>query len=96
MVLINKKIMGMPINIAVDDGEELKADSFITIANDIYEEVKKEHSKILDSGRLRAIAIYKIVSELQTIKGEKDNILDTNTKKVNDLVKMIDSLNLQN
>lgn len=96
MANINTKIMGMPINIAVDDGEELKADSFINFANDIYREVQKEHSNILDSGRLRAIAIYKIVSELQTIKGEKDNILDTNTKKVNDLVKMIDSLNLQN
>ncbi len=96
MVNINKKIMGMPINIAVDDGEELKADAVINFANDIYGEVQKEYSNILDSGRLRAIAIYKLVSELQTIKGEKTDILDTNTKKVNDLIKIIDSVDLQN
>lgn len=96
MVNINKKIMGMPINIAVDDGEELKANAVINFANDIYGEVQKEYSNILDSGRLRAIAIYKLVSELQTIKGEKTDILDTNTKKVNDLIKIIDSVDLQN
>ncbi len=95
-VSITRKIMGMPLNIAVDDTELLKIDSIVDYANDIYNAVQKENLKILDSSRLRALAVYKLVSELQTIKGEKEVFLDTNTKKVNDLIKKIDSLNLQN
>ncbi|MBQ3835210.1 MAG: hypothetical protein II816_06825 [Elusimicrobia bacterium] len=94
---ISRKIMGMTLNIAVDDTELLKVDSVVNYANDIYTAVQAEYSnKTQDSSRLRALAIYTIVSELQTIKGEKDVFLDTNTKKVNDLIKKIDSLNLQN
>lgn len=94
---VNKKIMGMPLNIAVADENLLEVDSIVDYANNIYDAVEKEYGKkILDSSRLRALAIYKLVSELQTIKGEKDVFLDTNTKKVNDLIKKIDSLNLQN
>ena len=62
------------------------------IANDIYDTVKKEHSNILDTGRLRAIAIYKIVSELQTIKGKQDVFLDTNSRRMNELIKLVDSI----
>ncbi len=96
MVEINRKIMGMMLNIAVDDSDLLKVDSIINYANDIYSAVQKEHEEILDSSRLRALAVYKLVSELQTIKGEKEVFLDKNNKMMDDLIKKIDSLNLQN
>lgn len=99
IVNINKKIMGMSLIIAVDDTELLKVDSVVDYANDIYNAVYKDYSdkfKTVDASRVRAVAVFKLVSELQTIKGEKEVFLDTNTKKVNDLIKKIDSLNLQN
>ena len=93
---INRKIMGMTLIMPVDDTELLKVDSVVNYANDIYNAVQKENLKILDSSRLRALAVYKLVLELQTIKGEKDVFLDTNNKMMDDLIKKIDSLNLQN
>ncbi len=88
------RIMGMPININVDDGDELKAESAIDLANDRYEEVKRANLNIVDSNTLRALAIFDIVMELQTIKGEQEDILDKNVKKINDLIKMVDGLSL--
>jgi len=88
------RIMGMPINITVDDGDELKAESAIDLANDRYEEVKRANLNIVDSNTLRALAIFDIVMELQTIKGEQEDILDKNVKKINDLIKMVDGLSL--
>lgn len=88
------RIMGMPINITVDDGDELKAESAIDLANDRYEEVKRANLNIVDSNTLRALTIFDIVMELQTIKGEQEDILDKNVKKINDLIKMVDGLSL--
>ena len=88
--------MGMTLNIAVDDEEVLNTQTVVNYANEIYSAVQKENEQIVDSSRLRALAIYRLVSELQAIKGEKDSFLDTNTKKINDLIKILDSINLQN
>lgn len=93
---VNKKVMGMPLNIIDDDITELDADAVIDFANKIYEQVKKENSEELDTSKLRAIAIFKIVRELQTIKGKQEVFLDTNTKRINGLIKLVDSLGLPN
>lgn len=93
---VNKKIMGMPLTIIDDDVTDLNANSVIDLANKIYEEVQKEHSDITDTSELRAIAIFKIVLELQTIKGKQEVFLDTSTKKVDSLIKLVDSLELPN
>ncbi len=91
---ILSRIMGMPINIAVDDGDELKAESAISFANEKYEETKKANVNIVDSNALRALTVFDIVMELQTVKGEQEDVLDKNVKKVNDLIKMVDGLGL--
>lgn len=88
--------MGMPLTIIDDDITDLNANSVIDLANKIYEEVQKEHSDIIDTSKLRAIAIFKIVLELQTIKGKQEVFLDTSTKKVDNLIKLVDSLELPN
>ncbi len=97
MADISTKIMGMTLNIAVDDCDVLKTEAIVNYANEIYSAVRKDYDrKIVDSSRLRAVAVYRLVSELQAIKGEKQNLLDTSTKKINDLIKIVDSVNLQN
>lgn len=93
---VNKKIMGMPLTIIDDDITDLNADAVIDLANKIYEQVQKEHSTEVDTAKLRAIAIFKIVLELQTIKGKQEVFLDTNTKRINGLIKLVDSLGLPN
>ena len=94
MVNINSKIMGIPVNIIDNETTEFDANCAVELANKIYEQVKKEHSDVLDTGVLRAIAIFKIVLELQTIKGKQEVFLDTKTKRMNELIKLVDSMDL--
>ncbi|MBR3654643.1 MAG: hypothetical protein IKN62_04325 [Elusimicrobia bacterium] len=94
MVNINSKIMGIPVNIIDNETTEFDANCAVELANKIYEQVRKEHSDIMDTSILRAIAIFKIVLELQTIKGKQEVFLDTNTKRMNELIKLVDSMDL--
>ena len=95
MVDINATIMGLPpVNIIDNEITEFDANCAIELANKIYEQVQKEHSDIFDTGVLRAIAIFKIVLELQAIKGKQEVFLDTNTKRMNELIKLVDSMDL--
>ena len=94
MVNINSKIMGIPVNIIDNETTEFDANCAVELANKIYEQVRKEHSDIMDTSILRAIAIFKIVLELQTIKGKQEVFLDTNTKRMNELLKLVNSINL--
>ena len=48
---------------------ELDANCAVELANKIYEQVRKEHSNIMDTSTLRALTIFTVVLELQTIKG---------------------------
>lgn len=97
MANINTKIMGLPLKV-VDDSTDIEANAAISVANEIYNEVVKEQeaAKVFDSSQIRAIAIFKIVMELQTIKGKNAGLLDTYNKRVEDLIKLVDSANLQN
>ena len=92
MVNINRKIMGIPVNIIDNETTEFDADCAVELANKIYEQVRKEHSNIMDTSILRAHAIFKIVLELQTLKGNQEVILDTNTKRMNELIKLVESI----
>lgn len=99
MVNINRKVMGVPINIIDNETTEFDANCAVDLANKIYEQVKKEEAQkgydgIVDTATLRAIAIFRIVLELQTIKGKQEVFLDTNTKKMNELLKLVNSINL--
>ena len=93
-----KKIMGMDLKINFPEGlDEHQVNSAIDYANEKYNEVLKyfELKKLTATSNIhRAIAILKIVMELQTIKGNQAVFLDRNTKKVNDLIKKIDRLGL--
>lgn len=88
------KIMGLPLRVIVGDGQELELNSIVSLANEKYMEVERKNSNIVDSNRLRAIAIFNIVTELQAIKGEKENIEEKSSKKIRNLINMVDSLNL--
>lgn len=93
----NRKIMGMPINIIDNINSEiteLEANNAVDLANKIYEEVVNEYADkdITDSAIVRAVAIFRIVLELQTIKGKQDVFLDTNSRRMNELIKLVDSI----
>jgi 2-phosphoglycerate kinase len=95
MSSVDRKIMGMPINIIDNINSnitEFDANCAVDLANRIYEEVQKENSDIVDSSKLRAIAVFRIVLELQTIKGKQEVFLDTNSRRMNELIKLADSI----
>ncbi|WP_372519231.1 hypothetical protein [Candidatus Ruminimicrobiellum ovillum] len=92
MVNINRKIMGIPVNIIDNEITEFDANCAVELANKIYGQVQKEHSDIMDTSILRAYAIFKIVLELQTIKGNQEVFLDTNTKRMKELIKLVESI----
>jgi len=94
MVNVNKKIVGVSVNIIDNEATEFDVDCAVDLANKIYEEVQRENSDILDTSELRAMAIFKIALELQTIKGKQEVFLDTNTKRMNELLKLVNSINL--
>ena len=101
MANTNRKIMGLPpINIMDNIGSEVtefEANNAVDLANKIYKEVEPEfyeNDGYKDSNEIRAIAILRIVLELQTIKGNQAVFLDKNNKKVDDLIKKIDKLSL--
>ena len=79
------KIMGIPLKVIVEDDQELELNSVVSLANEKYIEVARKNRNIVDSNRLRAIAIFNIVTELQTIKGDKENIKEKNNKKIKNI-----------
>ncbi len=86
--------MGLPLKVSVGDEQELELNSIISFANEKYTEAERKNNNIVDSNRLRAIAVLEIVMELQAIKGEKENNEEKSNKKIKNLIDMIDSLNL--
>ena len=91
------KIMGMDFNILDNinsDTTELEATNAVDLANKIYKEVENEvyASGYKDSNEIRAIAIFRIVLELQTIKGKQEVFLDTNSRRMTELIKLVDSV----
>lgn len=88
-----KKIMGM--SLIVPEGlNELEVNSAIRYADEKYNEVVQTVTSTASSNIHRAIAVLKIVMELQAIKGNQAVFLDKSTKKVDDLIKKIDRLGL--
>jgi len=88
-----KKIMGMQL-IVPEGLNELEVNSAIRYADEKYNEVVQTVTSTASSNIHRAIAVLKIVMELQAIKGNQAVFLDKSTKKVNDLIKKIDKLGL--
>lgn len=86
-----KKIMGMQL-IVPEGLNELEVDSAIRYADEKYNEVVQTVTSTASSNIHRAIAVLKIVMELQAIKGNQAVFLDKSTKKLNDLIKKIDRL----
>ena len=86
--------MGLPLKVSVGDEQELELNSIISFANEKYTEAERKNNNIVDSNRLRAIAVLEIVMELQAIKGKQEVFLDTNTKRMNELIKLVDSMDL--
>ena len=88
-----KKIMGMELR--VPEGlNELEVNSAISYADEKYNEVVRTVTSTASSNIHRAIAVLKIVMELQTIKGNQEVFLDKDNKRINDLIKKIDRLGL--
>ena len=96
MAYINRKIIGVSVRLDRPDLTDFDADTAIDYANKIYNEVQEEYASIQDTGTLRAITILKIVLELQTIKGKQDVFLDTNNKKIKELINLMDSVDSLN
>ena len=86
-----KKIMGMQL-IVPEGLNELEVDSAIRYADEKYNEVVQTVTSTASSNIHRAIAVLKIVMELQAIKGNQEVILDTNTKRMNELIKLVESI----
>ena len=86
-----KKIMGMQL-IVPEGLNELEVNSAIRYADEKYNEVVQTVTSTASSNIHRAIAVLKIVMELQAIKGNQAVFLDKSTKKLNDLIKKIDRL----
>lgn len=91
---VSSKIMGMPINVSVDDVDEFAVNKAIEFANEKYGDIKRIRTNIEDSNTLRAFAILNIIMELQTIRDEQAGISDRNVKKVDNLIRIIDKLDL--
>ena len=99
MANTNRKIMGLPpINIMDNINSEVtefEVNNAVDLANKIYKEVETEsyeNDGYKDSNEIRAIAILRIVLELQTIKCKQEVFLDTNSKRMNELIKLVDSM----
>ena len=95
MVNINRKVAGVQVNILDNEITEFDANCAIDLANKIYKEVETEcyeNDGYRDSNEIRAIAILRIVLELQTIKGKQEVFLDTNSRRMNELIKLVDSM----
>ena len=88
--------MGVPVSFNEPEITDFDVDNAIDYANKIYNEVQEEYASIQDTGTLRAITILKIVLELQTIKGKQDVFLDTNNKKIKELINLMDSVDSLN
>ena len=86
-----KKIMGMKL-VVPESLNELEVNSAIRYADEKYNEIVQTVTSTASSNEHRAIAVLKIVMELQAIKGNQVVFLDKSTKKVNDLIKKIDRL----
>ena len=93
----DNRIMGVNIDflgILNDDSNELFVDSpaqVVKFINDKFEEVKKNYSHITINTREHvALTAFEIAKELLTIKGNEAGILDTNTKKIKELIKIVD------
>ena len=86
-----KKIMGMQL-IVPEGLNELEVDSAIRYADEKYNEVVQTVTSTASSNIHRAIAVLKIVMELQAIKGNQAVFLDKSTKKLNDIIKKIDRI----
>ena len=92
MIDVNKKIAGVIVNIIDNEATEFDVDCAVDLANKIYEEVKRETAEVLDTSELRARAIFKLALQLQTIKGNQEVILDTNAKRMRELIKLVESI----
>ena len=98
MTSANRKIMGLKFNILDSinsETTELEANNAVDLANKIYKDVETEvyeSGGYKDSDELRAMAIFKIVLELQTIKGKQEAFLDTNSRRMTELIKLVDSI----
>ena len=94
----DNKIMGVNADIlgASNDGSnELFVDSpmqIVKFVNDKYKEVQnsEKYSHIINTRELMALTTFEIARELLTIKGNEAGILDTNTKKIKELIKIVD------
>ena len=85
MANTNRKIMGLPpiniVDIINSEVTEFDVNNAVDLANKIYKEVETEcyeNDGYRDSNEIRAIAILRIVLELQTIKGKQEVFLDIN------------------
>lgn len=91
----DNKIMGVDadiIGISDDGSNELFVDSpaqIMKFINDKYKEVQN-NSHIVSTRELMALTTFEIAKELLTIKGNEAGLLDTNTKKIKELVKIVD------
>lgn len=91
----DNKIMGVDadiIGISDDGSNELFVDSpaqIMKFINDKYKEVQN-NSHIVSTRELMALTTFEIAKELLTIKGNEAGFLDTNTKKIKELVKIVD------
>ena len=94
----DNKIMGVDadiIGISDDGSNELFVDSpaqIMKFINDKYKEVQnnEKYSHIVSTRELMALTTFEIAKELLTIKGNEAGLLDTNAKKIKELVKIVD------
>lgn len=94
----DNKIMGVNadiIGIPNDGSNELFVDAPMQIMkfiNDKYKEVQnnEKYSHIINTRELMALTTFEIARELLTIKGNEAGILDTNTKKIKELIRIVD------
>lgn len=94
----DNKIMGVNadiIGISNDGSNELFVDAptqIMKFINDKYKEVQnnEKYSHIINTRELMALTTFEIARELLTIKGNEAGILDTNTKKIKELIRIVD------
>ncbi len=98
MDISENKIMGVDasmLGVSSDGSDELFIDSpaqIMKFVNEKYEEIKNndKYKDIIDTRVLRALTTFEIAKELLTIKGNEAGLLDTNTKKIKELIKVVD------
>lgn len=94
MATTKAKIMGREIELDISEMDELSFASVVSYVNEQWQEVQKENLNVPDTQKIAALTAVKIAAELLKIKGLQENISDNYERKIKDLIKHLDEVDI--